>query len=169
MLELAGAALAALANENEIGLGAIDQAILLNPNLALAFSHRALVLNRLGRHDEAIGAAERSIRLSPQDPTAYVSYQAIAIAKLAVGQYETALSWAERALRDDAGRPSLNLKLSLCGHLGRPEEARRLLQETEPKPTIVRVRSGWSRNRAGPAQFLDRLLQGMRKAGVAEE
>jgi tetratricopeptide (TPR) repeat protein len=169
VLELAGAVLAGLANENNTGLDAIDQAIALNPNLALAFSHRALVLNRLGRHEEAIVAAEQAIRLSPQDPTAYVSYQAMAIADLSTGRYEEALSWTERALRDNAGAPALRLKLSLCGHLGRLDEARRLLREIEPGPTIARVRDGWSRGRAGPAQFLGRLIEGMRKAGVPEE
>jgi len=169
VLELAGAVLAGLANENNTGLDAIDQAIALNPNLALAFSHRALVLNRLGRHDEAIVAAEQAIRLSPQDPTAYVSYQAMAIADLSTGRYEEALSWTERAVRDNAGAPALRLKLSLCGHLGRLDEARRLLREIEPGPTIARVRDGWSRGRAGPAQFLGRLIEGMRKAGVPEE
>jgi adenylate cyclase len=134
VLELAGNVHAQLADENETALGAIEQAISLNPNLALAFAHRALVLNRLGRHDEAIIAAQQAMRLSPQDPAAYVSYQAMAIAHLAAGRYEEGLPWALRAVRDNAGAVALRLKLSLCGHLGRLEEAReslRLLREIE--------------------------------------
>jgi adenylate cyclase len=167
VLELAGAVLATLADENETGLTAIDQAIVLNPNLSLAFSHRALVLNRLGRHDAAIVAAQQAVRLSPQDPTAYVSYQQLAIAHLADGRYDEALAWVERALGDNAGSPALRLKLSLCGHLGRLEEARRLLREIEPPPTIARNRIGWSR--WGSAEFLARLIEGLRKAGLPEE
>jgi adenylate cyclase len=59
VLEHAGYALAALVNENETGLTAIDEAITLNPNLALAFGHRALVLTKLDRFEEAIIAAHR--------------------------------------------------------------------------------------------------------------
>ena len=67
----AGFALAALAGENETALTAIDRAIELNPNYALAYAQRGLVLAWLNRPDEAIAAAERAIRLSPNDPTVY--------------------------------------------------------------------------------------------------
>jgi adenylate cyclase len=167
VLEMAGAALAWLANECETGLAAIDQAIALNPNLALAFSHRALLLNKLGRFEEAIVAAERAIRLSPQDPAAYVSYQALAIAHLAVGRYEEGLPWADRAIRNNAGAVALQLKLSLLGHLGRLDEAReclRLLREINPAPKITPAsRSGW-----GSAAPAAPVIEGLRLAGVPE-
>jgi adenylate cyclase len=168
VLGLAGNVHAQLANENETALDAIDQAISLNPNLALAFAHRALVLNRLGRHDEAILAAQQAMRLSPQDPAAYVSYQAMAIAHLAAGRYEEALPWADRAVRDNGGAIALRLKLSLCGHLGRLEEASRcmrLLREIDPEPTIAPAgRGDW-----GFAQLAARIREGLRKAGLPEE
>ena len=71
VLRLAGFALAALAGENETALAALDRAIELNPNYALAYAQRGLVLTWLNRPDEAIVAAERAIRLSPNDPTVF--------------------------------------------------------------------------------------------------
>ena len=139
---MAGFALAALAGENETALTAIDRAIELNPNYALAYASRGLVLTWLNRPDEAIAAAERAIRLSPNDPIIFSSYIALCLAHLAAGRYQEALSWADRALGSNAGLTALRLKLSLCGHLGRREEASECLQrlrETYPEPTVAAV------------------------------
>ena len=68
------------------------------------------------------------MRLSPRDPGTFAFYQALAIAQLAAGRYEQALRWAEEALRENGGMPALRLKLSLCGHLGRHDEASECLR-----------------------------------------
>jgi tetratricopeptide (TPR) repeat protein len=83
VLDCAGLALALLAGENEAALAAMDRAIALNPNFALAFGHRALVLAFLNRPDEAILAAHQAMRLSPRDPGTFAFYQALTIAHLA--------------------------------------------------------------------------------------
>ena len=99
VLRVAGFALAALAGENETALTAINRAIELNPNYAFAYAQRGIVLAYLNRPDEAIAAAERAIRLSPNDPTVFFSsYLALGLAHLVAGRYEEALSWADRAL-----------------------------------------------------------------------
>ena len=66
VLRLAGHALASLAGENATALTAIDRAIELNPNYAIAYSSRALVLTWLNRPDEAIAAAEPGDPLKPE-------------------------------------------------------------------------------------------------------
>ena len=71
VLRLAGLALATLAGDNETALSALDRAIELNPNYAHAYAQRGLVLSWLNRPSEAIAAAERAIRLSPNDPTVF--------------------------------------------------------------------------------------------------
>jgi TolB-like protein len=122
VLRAAGVALSALAGENETALTAIDRAIELNSNYALAYAQRGLVLAWLNRPDEAIAAAERGIRPSPNDPIVFPSYLALCLAHLVAGRYEEALSWAARALGINAALPSLSYKLSLCGYLGRRKE-----------------------------------------------
>src|SRR5688572_29926841 len=66
--------------------------------------------------------------------------QALCLAQLAAGRYEEALPRADRALGRNAGPPVVRLKLSLCGHLGRREEAAECLQrlrKSHAEPTIA--------------------------------
>jgi TolB-like protein len=170
VLRTAGLALAYLAGENETALGALDRAIMLNPNFAHAFGERALVLSWLNRLDEAIASAEHALRLSPHHQNTMVSYTALASAHAAAGRYEEALMWADRALRENSGVPALRLKLSVLGYLGRQEEAEkclRLLREMHSEPTIAGMMrdqpKGLSPERAA---F---LAEGLRRAGLPEE
>jgi hypothetical protein len=54
---LAGLALSTLAGDNEAAISALERSIVLNPNFALGFGHRALVLAYLNRPEEAILSA----------------------------------------------------------------------------------------------------------------
>jgi len=165
----AGFALAFLAGENETALSAIDRAIVLNPNYARAFSLRALVLVFLNRPDEAIPAAQEAMRLSPRSPWTFLSVQAQAFAHLAAGRYEAGLPFADRALRENGGLPALRFKLSLCGHLGRLDEAKECLHrlhELHPEPTVASVMRDVSRGVA--PEIVARMAEGLRKAGVPD-
>ncbi|HEY1261081.1 MAG TPA: tetratricopeptide repeat protein, partial [Stellaceae bacterium] len=165
----AGFALAFLAGDNDAALGAIDRAIVLNPHLALAWGHRALVLVFLNRPDEAIPAAQQAMRLSPRDPHRFMFVQAMAWAHLAAGRYEEGLPWAEETLRENAGLPGLRLKLSLCGHLGRRDEAAeclRRVRESWCEPTVTSIMHGPASGFA--PEILARMAEGLRKAGVPE-
>ena len=169
VLRMAGLALASLAGENDTALTALDRAIELNPNYALAYSQRASVLSWLSRSDEAIAAAEQALRFGPNDPPVLVAYNALCVAHLAAGHYEEALLWADRALGANLGLAALRNKLSLCGHLGRREETSQCLQrlhDTYPAPTVAAVMD------AAPKGMLPDLVaqiaDGLRKAGLPE-
>jgi TolB-like protein len=170
VLDFAGLALAQLAGDNDAALSALDRAIVLNPNFALAFGHRAVVLSYLNRPDEAIRSAHQAIRLSPLDPAIFSFYQALARAELAAGRYEAGLSWAEAALRENGGMPALRLKLSLCGYLGRHEEARACLSrvgEFHCEPTIAGTMRALPKGVV--PELAARVAEGLRKAGLPEE
>jgi TolB-like protein len=170
VLDFAGLALAQLVGDNDAALSAMDRAIVLNPNFAVAFGHRAVVLAYLNRPDEAILSAHRAIRLSPLDPAMFSFCSALALAHLAVGRYEEGLRWAEESLRENSGMTALRLKLSLCGHLGRHAEARASLhrvQELNSEPTIAGVLRGLPK---GISPCLAACLtDGLRKAGLPEQ
>ena len=170
VLRLAGFALAGLAGENETALAALDRAIELNPNYAFAYAQRGIVLTYLNRPDEAISAAERAIRLSPNDPSVFNFYLALGLAHLAAGRYEEALPWADRAVAADARLACLRLKLSLCGYLSRREAASECLQrlrEIIPEPTVAIVMRDVVK--AFSAELTARIAEGLRKAGLPEE
>jgi TolB-like protein len=169
VLTTAGFTLAFLAGENDAALSAIDRAIVVNPNFALAFGLRALVLVFLNRPDEAILAAQQAMRLSPRDPLTFLFVQANAFAHLAAGRYEAGMPWADEALRQNGGLPALRFKLSFCGHLGRLNEAKeclRRLRELHPEPTVASVMRDVSRGVA--PEIAARMAEGLRKAGVPE-
>jgi tetratricopeptide (TPR) repeat protein len=133
-------ALSLLVGDNYAALSAFEHAILVNPNFGLAFGHRALVLAYLNRPDEAIRLARQAIRLSPLDPAMFAFCSALALAHLAAGRYEEGLHWADEALRENSGMPAFRLKLSLCGHLERLEEAAKCLRQIREfyaEPTIA--------------------------------
>ncbi len=169
VLDFSGLALAILAGDNGAALSALDRAIVLNPNFALAFGHRALVLAYLNRPDEAVLAAHQAMRLSPRDTGMFSFCQALALAHFAAERYEAGLPWAEEALRENCGMPALRLKLSLCGHLGRHDEARACLsrvREAHYEPTIAGILRGLQKGLA--PEIAARLAEGLRKAGLPE-
>jgi adenylate cyclase len=168
-LSVAGYALAFLSGDNSAALSAVDRALVLNPNFALAWGLSALLLIFLKRPDDAIDAAQRAMRLSPRDPKRFIFVQAMAFAHLAAGRYEEGLPWAEEAIRENGGLPALRFKLSLCGHLGRLEEAGeclRRISETIPEPTVASVMQG--RGKGVAPEVVARLADGLRKAGLPE-
>ncbi len=170
VLDFAGLALSLLAGDNDAALSALDRAIVLNPNFALAFGHRGVILAHLNRPEEAIQSAHQAIRLSPLDPNMFAFCQVLALAHLAAGRYEIALPWAEAALRENAGVPALRLKLSLCGHLGRQEDVQkclRRLQEVHPQPTIASAMRDVAKGLA--PEIIACIAEGLRKAGVPEK
>ena len=92
-----GTGLAYLAGELESGIAYVDRAIVLNPNLALAWSVSGWGRSYLGDHADAIVRLERAIRLSPLDLLAYHFYTGMGWAHLFAGHYDEASSWARKA------------------------------------------------------------------------
>jgi tetratricopeptide (TPR) repeat protein len=169
VLDSSGLALSLLAGDNDAALGALDRAIALNPSFALAFGHRATVLAHLNRPEEAILSAHEAIRLSPREPAMFAFHLALALAHLTLGRYEEGLRWAEEALRGNFGAPALGIKLSLCGYLGRREEAAeclRRLREIGAEPTVAALAGHMSKGLV--PEVAARIIEGLRRAGVPE-
>jgi len=167
---LAGLALATLAGDYEAAIAALDRALALNPNFALGFGHRALILAYFNQPKAAILAAEQAIRLSPFDPAMFAFCEALALAHLTLGRYGDGLGWAEAAIRDNSGLPGLRYKLSLCGHLGRFEEARECcgrIREAHAEATVAALSRDMPRGVA--AEVARSFTEGLRRTGIPEE
>lgn len=101
-----------------------DWAIGAEPQEPHAHSQQAAVLSHLGRHEEAVAAAERAIQLSPLDPSRFLFESYAALAYAAAGDAEQALLYARLSLRrNHRHAPSHRLAISLLWLLGRREEA----------------------------------------------
>jgi adenylate cyclase len=144
---------------------AAERAVALAPNFADAYTGLGNVRDFQGRHEDAIALYTRAYRLDPQFD---MSLHFLGRAQLALGRYDEAEIAFKRRLtmtpRSDMSRFYL---ACLYGLTGRYDEARRYWQETlevNPKFSVDHLR------RALPYKdptLFDRLVKGLRDAGVA--
>ena len=147
-----------------------DRAIALNPNLALAWCFSGLTQSYLGEHAEAIRRIDRAQRLAPHDPHGFFFDTARIMPHLLRREFGTAAAIGRRAIALNPGFSSAYKgMLSALGHLGRHEEAaalcRRLLQ-LEPQ---FSVRDAIARSPLIREEELNLYVDGLRRAGLAEE
>jgi len=159
--------------ERSTALAAIDRALTLNPNSALAWCARGFVFSFQDRPDPAIEAQQRAMRLSPLDPLAYLFTAGIAFSHMIAGRYGEAIEWADRASH---AQPRyiipMRIKLACLGHLGHTEEARDLLVrvlDVQPGLTIAAWKASYTTMSMFTPELLARYTDGLRKAGVPEE
>ena len=97
-----------LVGQADVGLRHLDKALELNPNYVEALVHRAIVLNELGREDEALAALKQATAASSELRLGFPGHVASKLANLhaelgeayaeagglndAVGQYQSALA-----------------------------------------------------------------------------
>jgi TolB-like protein/class 3 adenylate cyclase len=170
-LWMAGDAVSILADDNATAAAAIDRALKLNPNSALAWMARGWVACWQDRPQVAIEALERALRLSPLDPLGYFFKGGLALAHLVEKQYRDAVEWADRCWREYPRYVfALRMKVVSCAQLGRIEEARdgvRQLLGLYPSSSIARFVT----NASGhfPPELVKVFVEGYRKAGLPEQ
>jgi adenylate cyclase len=126
-MALANAAFVLAVEERDFdtGLRALDRALAINPNSALALGRAAQVNTLYGNHDKAIEQAYQSIRLSPFDPLRYIPESALAFAYFLTERFAQAVEAALQAVQFAPAFhvPHLLLAASYV-RLGRLEDAR---------------------------------------------
>jgi adenylate cyclase len=165
-----GHSLAYLAREIESGAAYIDRALVLNPNLAAAWSVSGWLRIYLGEPAKAIEHLERAGRLSPLDPIAYLGYAGRALAHLLAGRYDEAVSWATKA-RHEQPNWATSLRVAaiayaLSDRTVEAQEAMARLREIDPTlrlSNLERVAPPLQR----PVDSA-RFVEGLRKAGLPE-
>lgn len=145
----------AMMSDPEAALDEFDQALEENREYAEAHFNRALVLNDLGRFDEAEAAFNEATKIDTAESLVYPSEVGIklAVAHARTGDLYLAAEQVEKAAREyEAGlavRPRfVDIRTKLAEaylQLGRLEEARAELEsilDTHPRFTSARVRLG---------------------------
>jgi tetratricopeptide (TPR) repeat protein len=159
-----------LAAEGASGLSAIERALSLNPNSALAWNFCGWARASPNQPASAIEALQRAMRLSPLDPQRWAFYGGLALAHLVAGRYEEALEWADRALHENPRMTAVvGFKAAACGHLGRVEEGRQCVRrwhELLPGNTAASAKRAV---RFISPEVLAITVEGYRKAGLPEE
>ena len=157
------------------GIAECEHALALDRNLAHTHSITGLGKIFIGRAEETEAHVLEAFRLSPRDTMAYVWMTHTGIAKNHLGSYEQAVAWCRRAIEANRNHPTAWFQLaSALAQLGRVEEAHSAVKTgltLDPAFTISRLRAASTAISDDPT-FLartERILEGLRKAGVPEQ
>jgi adenylate cyclase len=169
-LGMGGFALAFAVGEVEVGAAFIDEALILNPNLAMGWLLSGWVNLYLGKPEVTIERATRAIRLSPLDPFTFLMHGLIGSAYLSAGRYDEASSSAEKALRQKANWGAGAARVAaasyaLAGQLDQARKAIARLREIDPTLRVSDLRHMFPYRRP---EDLARYEEGLRKAGLPE-
>jgi len=166
----AGHPLSYVAGELDDGAAFVDQALLINPNLARGWAYSGLVKVWLGEPVRAIERFVHAMRLSPIDPFIWFMQEGMAQAHFFAGRHDEAVSWAKMELRDQPDRHSaLRIGAASCALAGLDEEAKRLiarLLEIDPALRISNLKSVLGPYRQ--PECLAKYTDALRKAGLPE-
>ena len=145
---------------------AVEQALMLNPNLSIAHGTFGSTLIFAGDPEGGLVALEHGIRLDPRHPRAGVSLNQVVIGLYLSGDYEGAVDAARRVIRSYPEHPLVYRWLAAAlGQLGRTEDAQRALDRAITLSPVsfdlyVRRRVPWHR----PEDHAH-MVDGLRKAG----
>jgi adenylate cyclase len=147
----------------------LERALALDPNSAWAWNRSGWLQSYLDRPEASIEHFERALRLSPFDPMNFNVFIGIGGAHFAADRYAEAALWMEKGLLD---RPSATWVyrqlVPIYAFLGREADAHagltRLLKEY-PDLTVSKVVSALVYSQP----TLDRVAEGLRKAGMSED
>ena len=149
-----------------------EQALALDRNLARAHALIGLAKLFLGRGEETESHVNEAFRLSPRDTFAPEWLIYVGIAKAQLGADAEAVSWMRRGLDANRNYSIAHFHLGAAlARLGELEQARTAVQAglaLDPNFTIHRFRTYARRDNTIFLTSRERLIEGMRLAGVPE-
>jgi adenylate cyclase len=157
------------------------RALDLDPSLVDAYWHMGFIMRRVGEFQTSLESIDKALRLSPRDPFRALWHADKAGSHFALKQYDQAIESGRRAIEisPNNSAPYLYLipALALTGQESQAHEAlgHYLHLANSGAPRTV---AGWLQTRAqymnehtDPryVEYWDRLIEGLRKAGLQEE
>jgi TolB-like protein len=168
-LSMLGRATAFWSGDFDAARGMVDRAVGFNPNSFRAWQQRGWTCVTAGQPEEAIRSFERAIRLSPFDPSLFITFIGMSVAYIGLGRFNEAVAAAKKALRENqTNSTAYRCLASALAHLGCKTEAREAaagLLELEPG---FRICEWVSRIGLSRIDGLQLYIDGLRKAGLPE-
>jgi adenylate cyclase len=168
-LSMLGRATAFWSGDFDAAREMVDRAVGFNPNSFRAWQQRGWTCVTAGQPEEAIRSFERAIRLSPFDPSLFITFVGMSVAYIGLGRFDEAVAAAKKALRENQTNSTAHRCLaSALAHLGCKTEAREAaagLLELEPG---FRISEWVSRIGLSRIDGLQLYIDGLRKAGLPE-
>ena len=156
------------------GIAECEYALALDRNYAAAHHIVGVGKMYLGRAEETEAHINYALRLSPRDTLAYLWFYAAGAAKRRLGLWEEAVVWFRRSIEANRNFPTSHFELAAAlEQPGRLNDARAAVKAglaLDSSFSISRARAYWERESTDPRFLaqLERLLDGLRKAGVPE-
>ncbi|HEY5204454.1 MAG TPA: adenylate/guanylate cyclase domain-containing protein [Roseiarcus sp.] len=150
----------------------MERGLAIDPNLATARALIGSALSWMGRAQEAEAHVLEALRLSPRDAMTFEWFLIAGLAKAYLGEFVEAVTWLRKSIDANRNRPLAFFLLAACfAHLGRLDEASREIKAglaVDPKFTLQRYRKGLRGDNPVYLAQRERVIEGMRKAGVPE-
>ena len=154
------------------GIAECERALALDRNLATAHAFIGLAKYALGRAEETEAYILEALRISPRDTFAYQWMTFAGIAKLLLQSDADAVAWLRRGIEANRNFPiahfALAAALAQSGSLGEARAAALAGGALNPDFTIRIYRTNAASDNPTYLGGRERILEGMRKAGVPE-
>jgi tetratricopeptide (TPR) repeat protein len=150
-----------------------ERALALNPNLAIARASIGLAKLFDGRAEETERDVNEALRLSPRDQRAWVWMAFLGDAKMQLGMNEDAVKWFRRGIELNPNLPLMRFFLAAAlADLGQLKEAKAEAEAglaLDPTFTVRRFELSPPSDNPTYLKQHERLVNGMRKAGIPDE
>ena len=144
-LTVSGLVEAYLNKDLDTAMTRYDRALAINPSASSAWVWSTSACSWLGHGDEAVRRSQRAIELSPFDPLMYTFTSIAGTAHAVAGEYDKAIEFCRRSLRQNrmfvSTHRTLAISLVLAGKVEEARAAGTELLSLEPTLTVSRFRS----------------------------
>jgi TolB-like protein len=159
-------------NRVQAAISEAERSLALDQNFAMAHAVIGLHKLHLDRGEETEAHVQQALRLSPRDAWVFVWLAIAGYAEDFLRHYEKAATWQRRSIEANGNYPLSHFHLAAAlSHLGRLEEARAAARAglaLDPKFTIAGFRANIYGESPTHLAWRERLVDGLRKAGLPE-
>jgi TolB-like protein/class 3 adenylate cyclase len=167
-LAISGHVLTYLGHEYDRGVSMVEQAITLNPNLAVAWYSTGWVSLMCGDAERAVETFEGMIRLSPLDPLRIGAWNGSSFALFQLGRYEEGCASAKKSLQFAANVHTLGAYIMNAVRAGRAAEAREAVADLLKRRPDFRASHVQEAFPVRASEQRDRMTAALREAGLPE-
>ena len=168
VLSRAGHVLTYLGYEYDRGVSLVEQAVTLNPNLAIVWYSRGWVSLMCDETERAIESFDRMINLSPLDPLRISAWDGTSHALFALGRYEEGCVAAMKAIQFNVNAHTLGALIINAVRAGRTSEAQQAvarLLKVQPGFRTSHVTEAYPVRRA---ERREQIAAALRDAGLPD-